>query len=976
MHIEKNVCMNILGTLLGIPGKTKDGLNARRDLADLKIRPELTPINGEKKIFIPPACYTLTKKEKRFLLKSLSAMKVPRGYSSNKLQEDIVITLCLLEKYFPPSFFTIMVHLTVHLVREVKLCGPIYLRWMYPFERFMKVIKNAVRNRNRPEGCIAEGYILEEAVEFCSEFLCGVDPIGLGCQKLRDNSDYSELGRPLSSGVTSIPERELLYQAHRYVLENTVDVETELATGDVEVSDNLRWIAHGPHPVVTTYNSYAINGCHYHTKSHDKNKTVQNSGVSLVAKTMQVCSSKDKNPIIGEMSFYGVIEEIWELNYNSFKVAIFKCDWVENSGGIKTDELGFVLVDLSRVGHKNDSFIFATQAKQMFFVEDPSDSRWSIVLTPPQRDFADQYNDDELGDTVLNCQGMPKATIDIESRLDFDENTPTYIHSYTMELPTDKDLTLGLDEVEIGLDNAHTDHLEQVDASKNEKKKTRELTLMHDVTRIKSTGEKTVVEYNENGIPIGENGHKLQYFIGSCVHHHIPITHASWKVVPTELKEKICSMVEGAFVVDGRSKKAIMKTAGVSFRQFKSWLITQYIIPLMDEPQLLIDSPSLYAHIIDKPVWQEFVRSRMSSEFQKLRREQQDRRKRSKYTHNMSRRGYANLAEDMVIQNVIVFYKYILKCNYGVLNDIQKKGSFEEKDFGRANMWKKARTKKDGGYINEDVQQVANEIILDKAPNEESPNDALTQALDTPEYGGRVRGVGGFITPTVYFHQAKPRNSKKVDTTQQIIDENEALRKRIRELEQKVQSIPTSEHGSCSKSKVQEKEKGLENVVKEKKGIATSVPPVSLTSKKKVVEEEEVKEEEVIATTPMTKNEVNVKVKSSRPMTKEVEVTSEPSNLPIQLKYILRYAERVMVDGSSFSFQLPLELFGISRKSYVLREDVGTVECGYYVMRYMREILGKDTSIITDAIDTRNLYSQLELDEVRVEWAEFLSRYI
>ncbi|KAL4035687.1 hypothetical protein IC575_004392 [Cucumis melo] len=231
----------------------------------------------------------------------------------------------------------------------------------------------------------------------------------------------------------------------------------------------------------------------------------------------------------------------------------------------------------------------------------------------------------------------------------------------------------------------------------------------------------------------------------------------------------------------------------------------------------------------------------------------------------MSRRGYANLAEDM------------------------KKGSFEEQDFGRANMWKKARTKKDGGYINEDVQQVANEIILDKVPNEESPNDALTQALGTSEYGRRVRGVGGFITPNVYFHQAKPRKLNKVDTTQQIIDENEALRKRIRELKQKVQSIPTSEYGSCSKSKVQEKE---------------------------------MKEEEVIATTPMTKNEVNVKVKSSRPMTKKVKVTSEPSNLPIQLKYILRYAERVMVDGSSFSFQLPLELFGIYRKSYVLREDV------------------------------------------------------
>ena len=49
MHIEKNVCMNILGTLLDIPRKSKDGLNARRNLVHLKIRPELAPVNGEKK---------------------------------------------------------------------------------------------------------------------------------------------------------------------------------------------------------------------------------------------------------------------------------------------------------------------------------------------------------------------------------------------------------------------------------------------------------------------------------------------------------------------------------------------------------------------------------------------------------------------------------------------------------------------------------------------------------------------------------------------------------------------------------------------------------------------------------------------------------------------------------------------------------------------------------------------------------------
>ncbi|XP_074364848.1 uncharacterized protein LOC141705880 isoform X2 [Apium graveolens] len=41
MHIEKNVCDNIIGTLLDIEGKSKDNLKARKDLEDLNIREEL-----------------------------------------------------------------------------------------------------------------------------------------------------------------------------------------------------------------------------------------------------------------------------------------------------------------------------------------------------------------------------------------------------------------------------------------------------------------------------------------------------------------------------------------------------------------------------------------------------------------------------------------------------------------------------------------------------------------------------------------------------------------------------------------------------------------------------------------------------------------------------------------------------------------------------------------------------------------------
>lgn len=72
MHIEKNVCANLIGTLLDIPGKTKDGLKTHLDLVELNIRAELAPQLGEKRTFLPPACYTLSKIEKLNLCKTLS----------------------------------------------------------------------------------------------------------------------------------------------------------------------------------------------------------------------------------------------------------------------------------------------------------------------------------------------------------------------------------------------------------------------------------------------------------------------------------------------------------------------------------------------------------------------------------------------------------------------------------------------------------------------------------------------------------------------------------------------------------------------------------------------------------------------------------------------------------------------------------------------------------------------------------------
>jgi hypothetical protein len=50
---------------------------------------------------------------------------------------------------------------------------------MFPFERFMGVLKKYVHNHTRLEGSIAKGYGIEEVIEFCIDFIPNLDPIGV-----------------------------------------------------------------------------------------------------------------------------------------------------------------------------------------------------------------------------------------------------------------------------------------------------------------------------------------------------------------------------------------------------------------------------------------------------------------------------------------------------------------------------------------------------------------------------------------------------------------------------------------------------------------------------------------------------------------------------------------------------------------------------------------------------------------------------
>jgi hypothetical protein len=92
-----------------------------------------------------------------------------------EMKKVIPIIMVKLEKIFPQAFFDVMIHLAVHLPDEASLRGPVQYGWMYPIERRLYTLKRYVRNRARPQGSIAEAYIANECLTFCSTYLDGVE---------------------------------------------------------------------------------------------------------------------------------------------------------------------------------------------------------------------------------------------------------------------------------------------------------------------------------------------------------------------------------------------------------------------------------------------------------------------------------------------------------------------------------------------------------------------------------------------------------------------------------------------------------------------------------------------------------------------------------------------------------------------------------------------------------------------------------
>jgi hypothetical protein len=68
-------------------------------------------------------------------------------------------------------------------------------------------------------------------------------------------------------------------------------------------------------------------------------------------------------------TYYGQIQETWELDYVVLKVTLFQCRWVTNGKRVASkDKYGYVSVDLRVFGYKSEPFLFTSDVEKMFYV--------------------------------------------------------------------------------------------------------------------------------------------------------------------------------------------------------------------------------------------------------------------------------------------------------------------------------------------------------------------------------------------------------------------------------------------------------------------------------------------------------------------------------------------------------------------------------------------------------------------------------
>ena len=134
-------------------------------------------------------------------------------------------------------------------------------------------------------------------------------------------------------------------------------------------------------------------------------------------------------------TYYGIIEEIWVLEYEEFKVPLFWCKWVRPRA-ISVNKDGVTTMDHNSMGYREEPFVWAKDVVQVFYAPDLGNNEGRHIVLEGKRKIVGVDNTTE--EEGNGYQDMPIVRADVDLPLFKEGVEPAYIrvdHDEAMIVP-------------------------------------------------------------------------------------------------------------------------------------------------------------------------------------------------------------------------------------------------------------------------------------------------------------------------------------------------------------------------------------------------------------------------------------------------------------------------------------------------------------------------------------------------------------
>ncbi|KAK9113865.1 hypothetical protein Syun_020662 [Stephania yunnanensis] len=282
------------------------------------------------------------------------------------------------------------------------------------------------------------------------------------------------------------------------------------------------------------------------------------------------------------------------------------------------------------------------------------------------------------------------------------------------------------------------------------------------------------VEFNDRGQVISRNSAKLSSYAGVIARDNVPVVIKNWSNVDAQKKDQLWNLVLERFIIDMSRKGRILQMIGRCWRQFKAKLTKDIMEASKKKNKAKAIARVRPANIKSDQEWNEFVEERLSPGFQEKSEKYRAIRKKLKFAHTMSRKGYARLEQEM------------------------KKNQDNPSTISRVDLWTQGHLKRNGEPLNDEIASIVEELHRQHQTNPDTPvtdinDDALAKILG-PEGRGQVRGLGlgatrSQVNARLMYEERIKELEDKIRFQSSLM---EAQSQRIEKLEKDVEKIVDS----------------------------------------------------------------------------------------------------------------------------------------------------------------------------------------